>query len=296
MPRLFRPLGIRRPYWETDPEGRNMGGWGLFLRTEEIARFGQLLLQRGRWQGQQLVPEAWIAEATRKQADNGSDPNSDWAQGYGFQFWMSRHGYRGDGARGQFCVVLPEQDALFVATASAASMQNVLDAVWSLLLPGVKDAPLPEDYAASAALRDRLASLALPRPAGEPSSPREGEFLGRTYSLGPNPRGWESVTVRREGDSFILALAAPDSARELRFGASDWLSGEVQLERPFAFAFAGAAAWPSENTLELVARYLVPGSLRSFTLRFRGDAVTLRTAHTEILAPPDAFTVAGRAG
>lgn len=295
MPRLFRPLGIRRPMWELDRAGRNMGGWGLFLRTEEIARFGQMLLQRGQWQGQQVVPAEWIAEATRKQVSNGDDQNSDWAQGYGFQFWMSRYGYRGDGAYGQFCVVLPDQEAVFVATASAPDMQAILNAAWSTLLPGMKDAPLPEDRTKQAALRERLASLELPRPAGAPSSPREAEFLGRTYLLGPNERRWESVTVRREGDAFILALGTPNSAREFRFSATDWLPGEVQLEMPFPFAYAGAGAWQSDDTLDLAARYLVPGSLRAFTLRFHDNAVELATSHTGLLAPPDEFTVTGRA-
>ena len=108
-PRLFEPLGIEHPTWETSPQGMSTGGYGLSIRTEDIARFGQLYLQKGQWQGKQLVPAAWIEAATARQTSNGSDPNSDWAQGYGYQFWRCRHGaYRGDGAFGQFCVVLPD--------------------------------------------------------------------------------------------------------------------------------------------------------------------------------------------
>ncbi len=140
--RLFRPLGISRPYWETDPMGANWGGWGLYLRTDEIARFGQTLLQRGVWQGQQVIPAGWVDQATRKQVPNGDDPNSDWAQGYGFQFWMSRYGFRGDGAFGQFCVVLPEEDAALVTTASTPDMQAVLNVAWATLLPGMEPGAL----------------------------------------------------------------------------------------------------------------------------------------------------------
>src|SRR5206468_573237 len=86
-PRLFEPLGIEHPTWETSPQGISTGGYGLSVRTEDIARFGQLYLQRGRWQGKQLVPEAWVAAATRLQTSNGSNPKSDWEQGYGYQFW-----------------------------------------------------------------------------------------------------------------------------------------------------------------------------------------------------------------
>jgi CubicO group peptidase (beta-lactamase class C family) len=95
------------------PRGSRFGGFGLNLRTEDIARFGQLYLQKGQWQGRQLIPAAWVEEATSLQTANGSDPTSDWNQGYGYQFWRCRHGfYRGDGAFGQFCIVMPQYDAV----------------------------------------------------------------------------------------------------------------------------------------------------------------------------------------
>ena len=98
-PRLFAPLGIEGATWQSDDEGYNVGGWGLRIRTEDIARFGQLLLQRGMWDGRRLLPEWWVTEATALQTANGSDPDSDWDQGYGYQFWRCRHNaYRGDGA------------------------------------------------------------------------------------------------------------------------------------------------------------------------------------------------------
>ena len=86
-PRLFDPLGIAKPTWEASPQGISAGGYGLSVRTEDIAKFGQLYLQKGKWQGKQLVPEAWVEAATARQTSNGSNPNSDWDQGYGYQFW-----------------------------------------------------------------------------------------------------------------------------------------------------------------------------------------------------------------
>ena len=100
-----------------------MGGFGLSLRTEDIAQFGQLYLQKGQWQGKQLVPAAWVDAATSRQVSNGSNPASDWEQGYGYQFWRTRHGfYRGDGAHGQFCIVMPEHDAVLAITAGTRDM------------------------------------------------------------------------------------------------------------------------------------------------------------------------------
>src|SRR6202161_4182799 len=136
-PRLFDPLGIGPVSWATFPPGREQGFSGLHARTEDIAKLGQLYLQRGRWDGVQLIPEQWVAEATSRQVANPDEPVPDWRQGYGFQFWMSRHGYRGDGAFGQFCVILPEHDAVIVTTACTLDMQAMLDAMWEHLLPGL---------------------------------------------------------------------------------------------------------------------------------------------------------------
>src|SRR5437867_10995154 len=83
-PRLFEPLGIEHPVWDTNFQGISLGGYGLRVRTEDIAKFGQLYLQKGGWNGKQLLPTEWVAMATAKQTSNGSNPKSDWNQGYGF--------------------------------------------------------------------------------------------------------------------------------------------------------------------------------------------------------------------
>lgn len=162
-PRLFEPLGIENPTWMSSPQGISTGGWGLMVRTEDIAKFGQLYLQKGMWNGKQLIPATWIEQATSKQVSNGSDPNRDWDQGYGFQFWRCRHGaYRGDGAFGQFCIVLPEQDAVIAITADTKDMQAELNVVWDKLLPAFHATALPEDLNEANQLKSLLAKLAVP--------------------------------------------------------------------------------------------------------------------------------------
>ena len=161
-PRLLAPLGIAHPQWNANPHGVTLGGWGLSLCTEEIARFGQLYLQKGAWQGQQLVPESWVEAATSRQVSNGDEPLSDWAQGYGFQFWRCCHGaYRGDGKDGQFCVVLPEHDAVIVMTAETNTMREQLALVWEKLLPAFHPAPLAADVESEARLARMLANLSV---------------------------------------------------------------------------------------------------------------------------------------
>ncbi len=158
--RLFEPLGIENPQWGSSPQGITLGGYGLMIRTEDIAKFGQLYLQKGSWDGKQLVPAEWIDQATSRQVSNGTDPTRDWTQGYGFQFWRCRHNaYRGDGKDGQFCIVLPELDAVIAITANTGDMQGELNVVWDHLLPAFHNEKLPQNENAEAKLRALTADL-----------------------------------------------------------------------------------------------------------------------------------------
>ena len=169
QPRLFAPLGIDHPEWPASPQGNTIGGWGLKVRTEDIAKFGQLYLQKGQWQGKSLVPAPWVEQASARQVPNAAgtkNPDeSDWAQGYGFQFWRCRHGaYRGDGKDGQFCLVLPEQDVVVAITAETGDMQQELNVVWDHLLPALQKGPLSEQPEELAKLKALTAHLTVSPP------------------------------------------------------------------------------------------------------------------------------------
>jgi CubicO group peptidase (beta-lactamase class C family) len=163
-PRLFEPLGIENPRWDASPEGNSLGGYGLFLRTEDIARFGQLYLQKGKWNGRQLIPESWVEQATTKKVPNDQEGHSkmgpDWKQGYCFQFWRCQHdAFRGDGANGQLCVVMPDKDAVVAVTADTGDMQGELNVIWDKLYPAFQSEPLPNDAAAQEKLKQSEANL-----------------------------------------------------------------------------------------------------------------------------------------
>jgi CubicO group peptidase (beta-lactamase class C family) len=163
-PRLFAPLGIEDPRWDISPEGNSLGGYGLYLRTEDIAKFGQLYLQKGKWKGKQLVPRKWIEQATSKQIANENESHAqigpDWKEGYGFQFWRCRYNaFRADGAGGQFIVVMPDQDVVVAITADTGNMQGELDAIWQHLLPAFQSKPLPADAIGDEKLRETVAHL-----------------------------------------------------------------------------------------------------------------------------------------
>jgi CubicO group peptidase (beta-lactamase class C family) len=162
-PRLFEPLGFGDVTWSASSEGYSLGGYGLSARTEDIAKFGLLYLQKGRWNGKQILPEAWVETATAKHVENDQAPSGrspEWRQGYGFQFWRCRHNaYRGDGRDGQICLVMPDQDAVVVMTAQTGQMQLELDLVWEKLLPAFRPNPLPENSAELETLRRVLTNL-----------------------------------------------------------------------------------------------------------------------------------------
>jgi len=146
-PRLFRPLGIAGVVWEKSPSGVDKGGWGLYAKTEDLAKLGQFYLQKGNWNGKQLLPESWFDEATTAKIVQppqwlkpGTKPkDSDWIQGYGYQIWRCSHNaYRADGAYGQFIIILPEKDAVIVTTANIPDMQAEINLIWKYLLPAFK--------------------------------------------------------------------------------------------------------------------------------------------------------------
>src|SRR5262249_45377290 len=154
----------------------------------------QLYLQKGKWNGQQLVPAAWVEAATARQTSNGSNPNSDWDQGYGYQFWRARHGaYRGDGAFGQYCIVMPEQDAVVAITSGVRDMQSVLSLVWDKLLPAMSANALPADEEANRKLQAHMKSLVLATPKGSASAKLPEDVFGQTYNFPTNDQKLESL-------------------------------------------------------------------------------------------------------
>jgi CubicO group peptidase (beta-lactamase class C family) len=163
-PRLFEPLGIDHPQWDSSPEGYSLGGYGLKLCTEDIAKFGQLYLQKGKWNGKQLIPEQWVEQATSKQVPNDQEGHSkigiDWQQGYGFQFWRCTHNaFRGDGAGGQLCVVIPEKDAVVAITADTSNFQGEMNAIWDKLYPAFGADALSGDAAGEEKVKQVIANL-----------------------------------------------------------------------------------------------------------------------------------------
>jgi CubicO group peptidase (beta-lactamase class C family) len=300
-PRLFEPLGID-PLWPASPQGITIGGYGLSVRTEDIARFGQLYLWKGEWQGRRLLPEGWTLTATSRQVSNGSKPESDWEQGYGFQFWRCRHGvYRGDGAFGQFCVVLPEQDAVVVITSGLKELQPVLNLVWDRLLPALKSGRLPDDPNAQAKLRHALGSLALRTPSGS-GSPRAG-IAARRFAFPANDQKLESLALETDGDRVTLAVRFGGVDSRVPCGRGEWSNSRL-VYPPFAGARYGAGpeqpvaasgAWTADDTYTAKIWFTETPFALTLALRFSGDELAYEGAYNVAFGATRLPPLVGRA-
>ena len=234
---MFDQIGITKAWTTCSPQGIPCGGWGMNMTTRELARFGQLYLNRGGWDGKRVLSSDWVSLATTRQTWSGWQnvgvkalgEGTDWEQGYGFQFWRCRHGaYRADGAGGQYTVVIPEKDMVVSAHAGLGDFPKELDLIWDNLLPVLKDAPLAENPSAQKKLADRLAKLAI-KPvefarARKWTTPFE-------FSLRENARGFKSVRFDpKDGGGCICTLVTRAGEQKFPAGTGEWQEGSIRID------------------------------------------------------------------
>jgi CubicO group peptidase (beta-lactamase class C family) len=291
-PRLFEPLGIDKPTWEMSPQGISAGGYGLSIRTGDIAKFGQLYLQKGKWEGKQLVPESWVETATARQTANGSNPASDWDQGYGYQFWRCRHGaYRGDGAFGQFCVVLPDQDAVIAITAGVRDMQAVLNLVWDKLLPAFKPSALAADDDSRTKLERRLKALTLRLPEAKV---KPTNVASRTYAFPANDRKIESVALQGADGDLTLVARVSGSEQRIVFGRHAWRKGRIAWSGLPEQPAAAAGAWTADDTFTAKICFYETPFVITVRLKFTGDEVRYESERNVGFGPGKETPLVGR--
>lgn len=297
-PRLFEPLGMGDIYCFPLPDGTEMGGAGMYLTLEAMTRFTQFVANKGLWEGCRLLNEDWFDQATSKQIENrgagwGGDP--DWQVGYGFQFWQcDRPGvFRGDGAFGQYGVVLTQQDAIVVIHSCSMRLQSVLTAIWDKLLPAFEDGPLPEDRHSLHRLQKRLERLELNpvlsmrNPGGEqslngavylPDCPTPGlvDLVGGGGSFSPQGSKLERLEFSFQREDARLILHQDNGTRELVLG----MSGHFQQTQTDGTIFGANGRWRTGNTLEVEVRNtrMVTGTRLLF--QFQGNKLTISGENT----------------
>lgn len=291
-PRLFVPLGISGEDWELNKQGINTGGWGLRLKTEDMAKLGELYLHKGKWRGVQLLPEAWVNEATTFKIDQApgvpqsKKDSSDWMQGYCYQFWRCRHNaFRADGAFGQYIIVMPDQDAVIAITSETANMQDELNLVWKYLLPAMQPRALPANNQADAKLAQDLRSLNLPPlPVSEAGDTAAAHH---TFALQSNKLDLGGLAFEFKNDNCSAFFRQSGGIYKIDFGKGKWLAGVTNMPGPslltganenismlLPFKVDGSYEWTSPNTLVLKLRYIESPHAETITCNFNAGRVS----------------------
>jgi CubicO group peptidase (beta-lactamase class C family) len=302
-PRLFEPLGFKDPAWVSSPQGITAGAYGLSIRTEEIARFGELYLHKGMWNGKQLIPATWVDQATSMETSTGSAPGSDWDQGYGYQFWRSRHNsFRGDGAFGQFCMVIPELDAVVAITSGVRNMQQVMNLVWDKLLPAMKPGRLPENAAARRQLEARLAGLKVKFANGSTSSPLASSVSGKWFEFADNDRGIKAVSLDFNSTSPVLTVRTNAGETRITVAADTWSKSDGLftngldhiLAVPAHPLAATSGAWSSQDTFTV--KIVLPETpfYSILDFKFDGDRLLIDAEHNVSFGPTKLPQLVGR--
>ncbi len=281
-PRLFEPLGIANPTWDANFQGISLGGYGLSLRTEDIAKFGQLYPPEGAVERQaDRSPPPGSRRPRARQTSNGSNPKSDWEQGYGYQFWRCRNGaYPGRrGLRPVLHRACPSRTPSSRSPAAWATCQGVLNLVWDKLLPALNAGAISEDPEAARKLQDKLKVLTIRKPKGPSTSPTLAQVGGKTYAFPSNDKKLESVRVEAGSNPGEVAIITRTDGRtsESRSPAS---TGRRESSPPPRAGItpaqgtrniAAIGAWTADDTYTArVVLYETPFVL-TMTLRFAGD-------------------------
>ncbi|MCA9836480.1 MAG: serine hydrolase [Trueperaceae bacterium] len=310
-PRLFKPLGINKKYWLETPNGITQGFSGLHVVTESIAKFGQLYLQDGIWEGKRLLPKGWVKLASQKHIENkGTSENIDWQQGYGYQFWRCQHDtYRGDGAFGQYCVIMPKHDAVLAITSAVINMQDVLDLAWEHLLPAFETGELEPNINAQASLKDKLSRAKLEPVIGQASSPISQTVSGKTY------------LVDEYQDEKGRGTLPQMSAFRFDFNQSDWqlelqtpeglaqLSGGYSEDKPGSSSYSQmrgslthhgesrvsvSGAWTKDEVFQLCLRFIETPHSLTMSFHFEGTKAKIERRWNVSFGPLELSTLSAQ--
>jgi CubicO group peptidase (beta-lactamase class C family) len=264
-PRLFKPLEIMDADWESSPQGINTGGYGLRVKTEDVAKLGMLYLQNGMWNGKQVLPANWAKEATTYKVSNaslkGKDESSDWQQGYCYQFWRCRHDFfRGDGAMGQYCLVSRDLNTVIAITSEVSDMQKTLNHVWDYLLPGIKPAMLPADAVNQNALKQKLAGLTLlPKKTGLGQS-TQAQVSGKNFTIKDNTINAKTASLTFSQNNCVFILKDDASEQKIIAGLDKWIYGETsavgsKTNTGTLQKITAAGVWQDDKTFVITVQY-----------------------------------------
>lgn len=300
-PRLFDKIGIDSETfrWMYLPDGLEVGGGGGFATTEDNARLMLLYLQNGVWNGERVLSEEMAKQATSLQNESASNIEGipDCRLGYGFQLWMCRPEgvYRADGALGQYAIVFPKLDMVVSINENAEYpnvVQDVLDIVYDVLLPGVADGPLPEEPDAGAALRRRLATLAIPRSPYLPNSAIVESVSGKRFEVlegdiplfpsygmmvGREPERLRHFALEFNKGNCFMTFQAGDRSYRVAVGIDG--NGRLnEADTPYPVRKVWVTGWwESESIFSMTFRWLETCIVKRIDIEFSDDRAAVTT-------------------
>ncbi len=206
---LFKPLSITNASWNRTDDKTTEGGIGLQVSCDDILKLGIMYLNKGVYNNKRIVSEAWIKEASTPWSDNNDNGNPDWCAGYGYQIWINaRGGFRGDGAFGQLCVVLPERDTVVTVVARCRDMQTEIDAIIELLenLNQKEDEPVLDWQFETLGKTEK----------------KEFPFMNKMIKLKENIIGFTRVYIEYEGNSLAIRFSDGRSEKTILSGNGEY--------------------------------------------------------------------------
>ncbi len=293
-PRIFEPLGIEKPFWEMDGAGNNAGGWGLYMKSEDLAKFFLPYIHNGKWiDGTQIVPEIWVKEATRKQVNSVRDGYIDNMEGYGYQFWRNpiANSSRADGLFGQRCFLFPDYDALVVLNCGEAEDYKVMKVFWKYFPQCFGYEALPENKQAYDEMLATIEGCHVEElPATERNIETEQKISGRlikcktsefvsvvtisiTQMLYNKPGEINEMKFTFEDDRLLFYWKEKEYENTIEVG----LNGEYGVSEitlgDLNYHTYSKAAWQEDGTLKLWIRPIETAHVRKFTFEFRDNDV-----------------------
>lgn len=291
-PRMFEPLGIEKPFWETDGKGNNAGGWGLYMKSEDIAKFFLPYLHDGKYKdGTQLVPESWVKLATAKHTNSVNDGFIDNMNGYGFQFWRNpiSNSYRADGLYGQRCFFLPEYDAMMVLNCGQAKDYDIMKVFWKHFPNAFHYEEYPNNKTDFSILQTTINVCSVENLPNTPRNRDMEKFIsGKEIAC----KTTEFISVITISVTQML-YNKPGKINKMRFDFSDdkatfwWrekdfentveigMNGEYGVSEiafgDLNYTAYTKGAWQSDGSFKLWIRPLQTAHVRQFTFVFDGD-------------------------
>ena len=302
--RLFGPMHITMADWEASPDGINTGGWGLRVQAETMAKLGLLLLNKGNWNGEQLVSADYVTAACSRLIDGGAKttvPPTDGNQGYGYQVWQSKWpgSFRADGAMGQYTVVVPQEDLVVVILGMKLYGHEELACIWNQLMPGLKAAPLLPEKKLQKKLDKLCANASLKLPQG-----KKGKNQRRLLQLEPNKFNMKQIALDLGPNSTMTMEFNDQDSEVFALGYNLWcyspLAGfpyysinAINRMQGFAHGFTAAAAyaWTKPTLLEVRVHYVDWISGMTYTFDFDKHELTMRDTYPNSKPVTISFTV-----